>query len=174
MARSPPPPPEPGDVSRPPALQCRAMAEAFELSDHIDIEAPPAAVLDYVSNPNTWREWMPATHHIEAPDRPLAAGERFYEKWATRQGEVQLDWHVVARVDARRWEAHTATAFTGPIVCVYAVEPTTSGCRYTRTIINPERPKAPTAEMVERMRDEAGICLANIKANVEARARQAG
>lgn len=145
------------------------MAEAFELSDSIDIAAPGAAVLDYVSNPNSWPEWMPATHHIEAPDRPLAAGEVFFEKWATRQGEVQLDWKVVDRAEGSRWEAHTVTGFTGPIECVYAVQPTAQGCRYTRTIRNPQRPKAPTEEMVARMRAEAQVCLANIKAAVERR-----
>lgn len=152
------------------------MAEAFELSHDIEIEAPPAAVLDYVSNPQTWPEWMPATHHIDSPDRPMQAGEAFFEKWATRQGEVQLDWRVVDRVDpgaTGRWEAHTTTAFTGPIVCVYTVEATERGCRYTRTIGNPQRPKAPTAEMVQRMHDEAAVCLANIKAGVERRLRAA-
>jgi hypothetical protein len=146
----------------------------FERSHDIVIDAPPAAVLAYVSNPNSWPEWMPATHHIDAPDRPLAQGEQFFEKWATRQGEVALDWAVSQR-SPTVWEARTETAFTGPIIARYTVEAVPGGgARYTRTVINPARPKAPTPEMVQRMDDEAAVCLANIKRNVEARSGRAG
>jgi len=141
---------------------------AFERSHDIFIDAPPEAVLDYVSNPQSWPQWMPATHHIDSPDRAMRAGEAFYEKWHTRQGEVALDWTVTDRVDGRRWEASTTTPFTGPIVAVYETVPEGTGCRYTRRILNPARPKAPTDEMLARMDDEAAICLANIKRNVEA------
>jgi hypothetical protein len=145
----------------------------FERSQDIVIDAPPAAVLDYVSNPNSWPEWMPATHHIDAPDRPLAQGEQFFEKWATRQGEVALDWSVAQR-SPTVWEARTETAFTGPIIARYTVEDLGGErTRYTRTVLNPARPKAPTAEMVQRMDDEAAVCLANIKRNVEHRSGRA-
>ncbi|MFN0089764.1 MAG: SRPBCC family protein [Acidimicrobiales bacterium] len=147
------------------------MGVHFERAHDIVIHASPAEVLDYVSNPNSWPEWMPATHHIEAPDRPLAAGEAFSEKWATRQGEVMLDWRVSERKDGRVWIAETATPFTGPIQARYTVEETAEGTRYTRTIVNPDRPKAPTEEMVRRMDDEAAVCLANIKRAVESRRR---
>lgn len=144
-------------------------AVAFELATSIEIEAPARAVLDYVSNPQSWPQWMPATHEIRSDDRPILAGETFAERWATRQGEVALAWRVTERVEGARWVAETETAFTGPIVCRYEVEELAPGrCRYTRRILNPARPKAPTEEMVQRMRDEADICLANIKRNVEA------
>ncbi len=143
------------------------MTQPFARSHDISIDAEPATVLDYVSNPNTWPQWMPATHHIESPDRPLRTGDRFVEKWHTRQGEVQLDWTVVDRVEGERWEAHTETPFTGPIVCVYSVAAEGGGCRYTRSIANPARPKMPTDEMIARMDAEAAQCLNSIKANLE-------
>ncbi len=143
------------------------MTVSFERSHHIDINAPAAAVLDYVSNPQSWPQWMPATHHIDSPDRPMAQGEEFFEKWHTRQGEVQLDWRVALRVDAQCWEAHAHTEFTGPIVARYTVAAVGDGCRYTRTISNPARPKEPTQDMLTRMDAEAAICLENIKRNVE-------
>ena len=145
----------------------------FERSHTIEIAAPPVAVLDYVSNPNSWPEWMPATHHIDSPDRPLRTGDVFFEKWHTRQGETQLDWRVVDHVTGVRWEAHTHTEFTGPIVAIYEVEPTAAGCRYTRTIVNPQRPKAVTDDMTARIDSEAATCLENIKAAVETRVRRA-
>ena len=141
----------------------------FERSHDILIDASPADVLNYVSNPQSWCEWMPATHAIDSPDRALRLGEEFFEKWHTRQGEVQLDWKVTERIEAGSWVAETHTEFTGPIVARYSVEPTPDGTRYTRTIVNPSRPKAPTDEMVARMDDEALVCLQNIKAQVERR-----
>lgn len=141
---------------------------AFEQSLDIIIATPSSVVLDYVSNPKSWPEWMPATHEITCPDRPLQAGETFSERWATRKGEVGLEWQVTERVQPSLWVAETKTDFTGPIVARYEVEelgPTT--CRYTRRIINPARPKAPTTAMVQRMTDEAAECLANIKNRLE-------
>ncbi|MDH4145010.1 MAG: SRPBCC family protein [Acidimicrobiia bacterium] len=146
----------------------------FERSHDVVIGAPPEAVLDYVSNPQSWPEWMPATHEILSDDRPLRAGETFSEQWATRQGAVALAWRVTERVDGAVWVAETETPFTGPIVARYTVEPVDGGCRYTRAIVNPARPKAPTPEMIERMDAEAAQCLANIKANVEARVAATG
>lgn len=144
------------------------MSEHFEMATDIEIDAPATAVLDYVSNPQSWREWMPATHEISCPSRPLLAGETFVEQWGTRQGEVQLQWRVTDRIDGELWVAETETPFTGPIVARYEVSALgPSRCRYVRRIVNPARPKAPTEEMVQRMHDEAEVCLANIKRNVE-------
>ena len=141
----------------------------FERSHDIVIRATPEEVLDYVSNPNSWPEWMPATHRIDCPDRPLQAGERFTERWRTSGGEVQLDWEVLERVDGAVWVARAETTFIGPILARYTTEPVEGGTRYTRTIVNPARPKAPTEAMVQRVDDEAAVCLANIKRVLEAR-----
>lgn len=141
----------------------------FERSHDVVIDASPEEVLDYVSNPRTWPEWMPATHEIDCPDRPLQAGERFTERWGTSRGEVQLDWRVTEREDGRRWVAETETTFLGPIVARYTTEAMEGGARYTRTIVNPARPKAPSPDVVARVDAEAATCLANIKAAVERR-----
>ena len=65
--------------------------------------------------------------------------------------------------------AETETTFIGRIIARYDVEVTAGGCRYTRTIINPARPKPPTEDMIRRMDEEATISLRNIKTNVEMR-----
>jgi len=36
----------------------------FERSHEIFIDATPGVVLDYVSNPNSWPEWIYASHYI--------------------------------------------------------------------------------------------------------------
>jgi hypothetical protein len=54
-------------------------------------------------------------------------------------------------------------------VVQYDFEVTPQGTRYTRTVRNPARPKAPTEAMIARIDAEAAIALANIKTNVERR-----
>ncbi|MEQ9640524.1 MAG: SRPBCC family protein [Alphaproteobacteria bacterium] len=146
------------------------MTVAFERAHSTVIGATPAQVLDYVSNPNSWPEWIAASHEITADDRPLVTGDTFHERWEIRSGEVELNWSVTDHAPGRHWIAEADTAFIGKIVCRYDVEPVDGGTKYTRTIRNPARAKPPTDEQVRRMDEEAETCLANIKRNVEARA----
>lgn len=146
---------------------------AFERSHEVIIAATPSAVYDYVANPNSWPEWILASHHIDSPDRPLAAGETFHEKWATRTGEVQLDWVVRAAQPGELWVAETKAAFLGPIIVRYTFEPVSEGTRYTRTVSNPARPKPASAEIIAGVDLEARAALGRIKDNVERRVRGA-
>lgn len=141
---------------------------AFERSHHILIDAPPEAVFDYITNPQSWPEWIAVSHHVESANRPLASGETFREKWFSRE-EIQLDWLVLQAERPRLWIAQTHASFIGPIVVQYDFESTPQGTRYTRTVRNPARPKAPTEAMIERIDAEAATALANIKRNVEKR-----
>lgn len=142
----------------------------FERSHSIVIDAAPGAVLDYVSNPNSWPEWIAASHHIESEDRPLVKGDRFRELWHTRTGEVELNWTITDSAPAKLWIGEAETSFIGKIVVRYDVETVDGGTKFTRTMINPTRPKPPTEDMIRRMDEEAEVCLVNIKRNVEARA----
>ncbi|MBW1788616.1 MAG: SRPBCC family protein [Deltaproteobacteria bacterium] len=141
----------------------------FERSHDILIHAPAGDILDYVSNPNSWPEWIAASQHIESPDRPLDVGETFREHWYTRRGEVILDWKVTERRHPTLWVAKADTGFIGKIIARYDVDETEDGCHYTRTIINPARPKMPTEQMIRAHDDEAEVSLRNIKNNVEKR-----
>ena len=144
---------------------------AFERSHQIEIDAPPQAVFDYVTNPQSWPEWIAVSHEVDSANRPLATGETFREKWFSRE-EIQLDWVVLAAERPRHWVAQTGAAFIGPIIVEYRFEALGTGTRYTRTVSNPARPKAPTAAMIERIDAEAATALANIKAHVERRVRE--
>ncbi len=141
----------------------------FERTHDIVIDARAEDILDYVTNPNSWPEWIAASHHIESPDRPLGEGDTFHERWHTRTGEAELHWVVTARDHPRSWTAETGTNFIGKIVVRYDIETAAGGHRFTRTVINPARPKPPTDDMVRRIDEEAEISLGNIKANVEKR-----
>lgn len=142
---------------------------AFERSHDILIDAPAKAVLDYVSNPNSWPEWIAASHEMDSPNRPLVVGDTFCEQWHTRTGPAVLNWRVLQCEPPHLWIAETGTQFIGPIIARYDVEQVGDQVRYTRTILNPARPKPPTAEMIERIDAEAKVCLEKIKRNVEAR-----
>ena len=150
-------------MSQAPALE----TFAFERSHDIVIEAPAAVVFDYVTNPQSWPEWIAVSHRVESADRPLVRGETFREQWFSRH-EVQLDWIVLEADWPRRWVAETHAAFLGPIVIRYDFETLPGGdCRFRRTVGNPARPKAPSDEVVARIDAEAATALGNIKARVE-------
>jgi uncharacterized protein YndB with AHSA1/START domain len=143
---------------------------AFERSHHILIEAPASAVFDYVTNPHSWPQWIAVSHEVDSADRPLTAGETFREKWFSRE-EIELHWQVLQADRPTRWVAQTAAGFIGPIIVQYDFEPAGNGMKYTRTVRNPARPKAPTEAMIARIDAEAASALANIKANVEKQLR---
>lgn len=145
------------------------MPHAFERHHSIVIAAKPEAVFDYVTNPKSWPEWLPSSHHLDCEDRPMRFGDTFHEHWSTRTGKVELDWLVIACERPQLWIGLTQTSFMGPVVVHYTCEPVEGGTQFTRTLRNPARPKAATDEMIGRIDDEAKLGLANIKRNVEAR-----
>ena len=142
----------------------------FERKHETVIDAPAEAIFDYVTNPQTWPEWIAASHHIESANRPMTTEDTFSEKWHTRKGEVTLDWVITTCERPGCWIGETGAPFLGPIIVRYDIEPVTGGHRFTRTVTNPARPKPPTPEMIQAVDDEAATALANIKRHVEARA----
>ena len=139
----------------------------FERSHEIFIDAAPGVVLDYVSHPNSWPEWIYASHHVESEDRPLKLGDTFRELWHTKSGEAELNWTVTEFQEARLWIGETHTPFTGTIIVRYDVEVIEGRTKFTRTLINPARPKPVTEKIVQAIDTEAAESLENIKRNVE-------
>ena len=140
----------------------------FEHKNDIVIAAPAEKIFDYVTNPKSWPEWLPSSHHIDCEDRPMRFGDTFHEHWSTRTGRADLDWVVIACDAPRLWIGLTnATSFLGPIVVQYNCEDVAGGTRFTRTVRNPQRPKPATEDQVRRMNEEAVLGLSNVKAKVE-------
>lgn len=142
---------------------------AFERSRNIVIDTPAAAVFDYVTNPQSWPEWLAASHHIDSENRPLDTGEVFHEKWHIRSGEVALNWIVRAAIRPKLWIVQAETDFIGPIVVQYTCDEHDGRTTFTRTLRNPARKKLPTDEQIANMDAEAKIGLENIKRFVEQR-----
>lgn len=141
----------------------------FMHRNEIVIAAPAQAIFDYVTNPKSWPEWLPSSHEIHCDNRPMALGDTFHEHWSTRTGPVSLDWIVLGCERPHFWFGLTQTTFIGPVVVQYNCETVDGGTKFTRTVINPQRPKAPTADQVQRLDAEARLGLSNIKVNVEKR-----
>ena len=145
------------------------MGVSFQRSHDITIETPPSAVYDYVCNPNSWPEWLAASHHIDGEDRPLLRGETFREQWHIKRGEIRLAWTVTESDPPSAWTVEADTDFIGKIVIRYTFEAVAGGTKYTRILHNPDRPSEPSSEQIARMDEEAMIGLQNIKRNVEKR-----
>ena len=143
----------------------------FERRHDIVIDAPAEDIFNYVSNPNSWPEWIAASHEINSPDHPLQEGETFHEEWQTRNGGSELNWAVTICDAPKLWIAETQKTFISKITARYDVEAIEDQHRYTRTIINEDRPNMPTDDQIARVDSEAAIALNNIKKNVEAKAR---
>ena len=141
----------------------------FKHTNSIVIAAPAEKIFDYVTNPKSWPEWLPSSHHIDCENRPMGFGDTFHEHWSTRSGRVDLDWVVIACERPALWIGLTNTTFIGPVVVQYSLEPAEGGTRFTRIVRNPQRPRAATEDQVRRIDEEATLGLANIKRNVETR-----
>ena len=145
------------------------MTISFDRRHDILIAAPPEVIYDYVCNPNSWPEWLAASHRIDGADRALATGETFREQWHIRRGEVVLDWMVTESDRPNAWTVQAVTDFIGPIIIRYTFERLGDVTKYTRYLRNPARPTAPSGAQIQRMDEEAEIGLANIKRQAERR-----
>ena len=145
------------------------MTVSFLHNNTIHIDASPEAVYDYVCDPNSWPEWLPASHAIDSPRRALTKGETFAEKWHIRRGEITMSWVVTESDRPDAWTCEAETSFIGRIVIRYTFEPAAGGTTYTRSLGNPARPAQPSAQQLVQIDEDARLGLANIKRIVEQR-----
>jgi hypothetical protein len=113
------------------------MGVSFQRSHDILIDTLPSAVYDYVCNPNSWPEWLAASHHIDGENRPLGRGETFPEQWHIKRGEVRLAWTVTESDPPRAWTVEADTDFIGKIVVRYTFEATANGTKIYAHVTQP-------------------------------------
>ncbi len=145
------------------------MTVSFIHKNDIHIDAPPEAVYDYVCDPNSWPEWLAASHAIQSPRRALHKGETFEEQWHIRRGEITMSWLVTEGDRPNAWTVEAETSFIGRIVIRYTFVPEAGGTRYGRSLSNPARAALPSAQQLAQIDEDARIGLANIKRIVEQR-----
>jgi hypothetical protein len=107
------------------------MGVSFQRSHDIMIDAAFGG-LRHVCNPNSWPEWLAASHHIDGDDRPLLRGETFREQWHIKRGEIRLAWTVTESDPPKAWTVEADTDFIGKIVIRYTFEAVAGGTKYTR------------------------------------------
>ena len=93
----------------------------------------------------------------------MKRGDTFRELWHTKFGEAQLNWTSTESQEARLRIGETYKPFTGKIIVRYDVESIEGRKKFTRTLINPARPKPVTEKIVQAIDTEAAESLENIK-----------
>lgn len=104
------------------------------IETEIEISRPPRQVFDYASTPALWHTWHPATVEVRnVPNRPLTTGETMLEVIAVAGRRDQALWTVTASTPPQLWEIATDTP-NGIAHIAYRITPTSSGCRFHRTL----------------------------------------
>lgn len=78
------------------------------MTHEINISVSPRAVFDYVSRPDLWHEWHPASTSAVLPRVPLQSGDQFQEVITVRYPFIsvqrQTAYTVTISQPAKTWE----------------------------------------------------------------------
>ncbi|MEQ5837320.1 SRPBCC family protein [Marinobacter sp. NFXS9] len=148
------------------ALLCGASAAAAEENiNSMVFQAPIQEVYNYVSKPNLWHEWHPASLGADSSsDKDLAVGEHFKEQIRLYGKEVEMDYKVVIARPPYEFK----TAFVSPMIdgsIHYQLEEVDGGTHFTRTL-NYSIEKYLTS-LQEQMQQASGVALSNLKERLE-------
>lgn len=109
-------------------------AYAEQNTNEIIIDAPIQKVYDYVSQPDRWHEWHPASLSADTGTaKPLKKGDRFSEKIRIYGQETEMSYEVVIASPPNEFK----TAFTSPLVdgtIHYQLEKHGDSTRFNRTL----------------------------------------
>ncbi len=103
----------------------------MRITEHIDVDAPPADVWAVVSDLSTHTEWRPALLEFrQVSDGPLGVGSRIREVVRWRRSELVLD-DVVTALEPERRFALTGSSTSVEFDLELRLEPTDAGTRVT-------------------------------------------
>jgi uncharacterized protein YndB with AHSA1/START domain len=109
-------------------------AYADKNTNEVIIDAPIQKVYDYVSQPERWHEWHPASLSADTGTaKPLKKGDKFSEKIRIYGQETQMSYEVVIASPPYEFK----TAFTSPLIdgtIHYKLEKQGDGTRFNRTL----------------------------------------
>ncbi|WP_354683747.1 SRPBCC family protein [Cupriavidus necator] len=79
-------------------------ADRTHIHDEVMIARPPAQVFDYVTTPENWPKWHPASLKVAgATDHPLRHGERVTETFIIAERGGVVVWTVIESQRPRTW-----------------------------------------------------------------------
>lgn len=109
-------------------------AHAEQNTNDVIIDAPIEKVYDYVSQPDRWHEWHPASLSADTGTaKPLKKGDTFSEKIRIYGQETQMSYEVLIASPPHEFK----TAFTSPLIdgtIHYTLEKNGDGTRFKRTL----------------------------------------
>ncbi|AFM13665.1 SRPBCC family protein [Turneriella parva] len=149
------------------------MAETT-LTNEILIAAPPEKVFDYVSRPDLWHEWHPASKSAVLPRVPLQRGDAFGEIITVTYPFIKIsrktEYRVTLSERAKVWEVQgSSSLFSLTIHYDFFSEGATT--RFRRTLTYRVQGLLGWFEPVvvrPKMRRQSAFALSNLKRKLEA------
>jgi uncharacterized protein YndB with AHSA1/START domain len=148
----------------------------FFVANRIEFAHPPEAVLDYISTPDNWPTWHPASRRVEGTtDRPLRKGDQVVEYFEAMGFNLVYQWTVHDRIEGRKIWLHGRPMVEGvphgPLnsIISYSLFPTAAGgTDFVREIEVEETPALASVWDQERFHAQQETALANIKHALDA------
>lgn len=144
------------------------------LTNEILIAAPPEKVFDYVSRPDLWHEWHPASQSAVLPRVPLQTGDAFGEIITVTYPFVkisrQTEYRVTASSRAATWEVQGSSSLFD-LTIHYDFYPKGKATRFRRTLTYNVRGFLGLLEPLvvrPKMKRQSALALANLKQKLEA------
>ncbi len=143
------------------------------LTNEILIAAPPKKVFDYVSRPDLWHEWHPASKSAVLPRVPLQTGDAFGEIITVTYSFVkisrQTEYRVTLSNRATTWEVQGSSSLFD-LTIHYDFYPEGKLTRFRRTLTYRVRGLLGLFEPVvvrPKMKRQSALALANLKRKLE-------
>lgn len=141
--------------------------------DSIEIAAPPLKVFEYVTRPDLWHEWHPASTSAELPRIPLQVGDAFREIITVRYPLIsikrQTEYSVVLSEPGKVWEVRGISSLFN-LTIHYEFKPQGSGTLFERTLTYEVKGTLAYFEPVivrPKIRRQSKIALQNLKLKFE-------
>jgi carbon monoxide dehydrogenase subunit G len=105
--------------------------------NEIEIAAPPAKVFAYLTRPDLWHEWHPASTSAELPRVPLQVGDAFHEIITVSYPFVRIrrgtEYTVTVSKPGKAWEVRGKSSLFD-LTIHYEFKPVTKGTLFQRTL----------------------------------------
>lgn len=150
------------------------MPASVQLVNDILIAARPEKVFDYVSRPDLWHEWHPASKSAVLPRVPLQKGDAFGEIITVTYPFIKIsrktEYRVTLSERAKVWEVRGSSSLFD-LTIHYDFFAEGAATRFCRTLTYDVKGLLGWFEPVvvrPKMRRQSAFALANLKRKLEA------
>lgn len=150
------------------------MSRGIVLINEVVIAAPPQRVFDYVSRPDLWHEWHPASTSAQLPRTPLQNGDTFREIITVAYPFIkvrrQTGYRVTISEPAARWEVQGCSSLFD-LTIHYDFHAEGKGTLFRRTLTYAVKGPLRWFEPIivrPKIKKQSALALGNLKAHLEA------